>query len=201
VRHSPSGSAQAVFDAPVAAGLSDSSAGRNGAAALRRLFAMRVPCLRCSAVAAFVAAGTALLASCGLLHASSKPWWYQTGVTTCGPPALVRLDGHVMPVGNCAGLFLVPAQEVTLHVSQEIELHMEEEQADASGNQLVPVFPLPRSSRPSVLMSVARSRDGATGTYRAIRPGHAVLISHAWCLSSNREIRGSCPVIEVAVVP
>jgi hypothetical protein len=106
-----------------------------------------------------------------------------------------------MPVGNCAGLFLIPAQEVTLHVSQEIELHMEEEQAGASGNQLVPVFPLPHSSRPSVLVSVASSRDGATGTYRAIRPGHAVLISHAWCLASSREIRGNCPVIEVTVTP
>jgi len=30
-------------------------------------------------VAAFAAVATALLASCGLLHASSKPWWYQTG--------------------------------------------------------------------------------------------------------------------------
>lgn len=167
--------------------------------------------MRYPAVAAFVAVATGLLASCGLPHAqSSRPgdpsqgsesWWYRAGTTTCGLPALVHLDGHVMPVGDCAGLFLIPAQEVTLQVSQEIDVHMEEERVGASGNRLVPAFPPPRSSRPSVLTSVASSPDGATGTYRAMRPGHAVLISRAWCLASDREIRGDCPVIEVTVVP
>ena len=94
-----------------------------------------------------------------------------------------------------------PAQEVTLQVSQEIEVHMAEERVGTSGDRLVPAFPLPRSSRPSVLLSVASSPDGATGTYRAIRPGHALLLSRARCLASNREIRGDCPVLEVTVVP
>jgi len=38
--------------------------------------------------------------------ASSRPWWYRTGVTTCGTPALVRVDGQVIPVGDRARIFL-----------------------------------------------------------------------------------------------
>jgi predicted RecA/RadA family phage recombinase len=105
-----------------------------------------------------------------------------------------------MAVGDCAGYFLIPAQKATVRVGQEISVHMTEEAAGPSGNRLVPVFPLPHSSRPSVLAAGAVSPDRATGTYRAIRPGQAVLVSRAWCLAGNNEITGSCPVIVVTVL-
>jgi hypothetical protein len=112
----------------------------------------------------------------------------------------VQLDGRVIAVGDCAGYFLIPAQKATVRVGQEISVHMTEEPAGPSGSRLVPVFPLPRSSRLSVLADGAISPDTATGTYRAIRPGWAVLISRAWCLARNKEISGSCPVVDVTVL-
>ncbi len=78
---------------------------------------------------------------------------------------------------------------------------MTEEPAGPSGNHLVPVFPLPRSSRPIVLADGIVSQDWASGTYRAIRPGHAVLTTRAWCLVGSGEIGGSCPILDVTVVP
>jgi hypothetical protein len=105
-----------------------------------------------------------------------------------------------MAVGDCAGYFLVPAQKATVRVGQQISVHMTEETAGPSGSRLVPVFPLPRSSRPHVLAEAAVSPDTATGTYRAVRPGRAALISRAWCLAGNEEISGSCPVLDVTVL-
>jgi hypothetical protein len=120
---------------------------------------------------------------------------------TCGTPALVRVDGQVIPVGDCAGIFLVPAQQVTVQVGQQIDVRMMQETAGPSGNHLVPMFPLPRSSRPAVVADGTVSQDRASETYRAIRPGHAVLTTRAWCLVGSGEIRGSCPVLDVTVVP
>jgi hypothetical protein len=114
---------------------------------------------------------------------------------------LVRVAGQVIPVGNCAGIFLVPALQVTVPVGQQIDVRMTEEPAGPSGNRLVPMFPLPHSSRPAVLADGTFSQDRASGTYQAIRPGHAVLTTRAWCLAGSGEIRGSCPVLDVTVVP
>jgi hypothetical protein len=124
----------------------------------------------------------------------------------CGPPAQVRVHGHVRFVGNCAMMLLVPAQRVTLDVGQRIDVHMTEEGSGPHGNHLVPAIPLPASSRPSVLARSAISPDRATATYRADGPGQAVLTSaRTFCLHTrdhrDRETTGSCPVIEVTVVP
>jgi len=124
---------------------------------------------------------------------SSEKWWIWRGVN-CFPPAMVRVADNVMPVGDCAGLFVVPAKKVTLRVGEEIEVHMLEQG---------PFFTLPRSSGPVVLRRIAVSPDGATGTYSAVQPGHAMLISHASCvgLRVKGEIMGSCPVLDVTVTP
>ena len=58
----------------------------------------------------------------------------------------MRVDGQVIRVGDCAGVFLVPAQQVTVPVGQQIDVRMMQETAGRSGNQLVPMFPLPHSS-------------------------------------------------------
>ena len=114
---------------------------------------------------------------------------------------MARVDGQVIPVGDCAGIFLVPAQQVTVQVGQQIDVRMMQGTAGPSGNQLVPMFPLPRSSRPAVVADGTVSQDRASETYRAIRPGHAVLTTRAWCLVGSGEIRSSCPVLDVTVVP
>jgi hypothetical protein len=102
-------------------------------------------------------------------------------------------------------MLLDPAQQVTLDVGQRIDVHMTEEGTGLHGNHWVPAIPLPASSRP-VLIRSAISPDRATATYRAVRPGHAVLTSSpAFCLHTrhhrDRETTGSCPVIEVTLVP
>jgi hypothetical protein len=135
-----------------------------------------------------VAAGVGVLASC-----SGQPWWSQPGTSACGAPALVRINGHVRGVGDCAGLLAIPALKVTVHVGQQIDVHM-----DAG--------PPPYSSRRSVLLPSTASPDRAPGGYQAVRPGLATLISRTWpCLVSHhsppRVITGTCPVIEVTVVP
>ena len=160
------------------------------------------------AVTAFVVAA-GLLAACGVAHAGSassdQPWWsHMNGA--CGPPAQVRIGWQVRLVGNCAGMLVVPARQVTLDVGQRIYVHMTEEGMGPHGNRWVPAIPLPASTRPSVLMRSAISPDRATGTYRAVGPGHAVLTSSpTFCLHTrhhrDRETTASCPVIEVTVVP
>ena len=111
-----------------------------------------------------------------------------------------------MPVGNCAGMLVVPGQHVTVHVGQQIDVHMTEEGTGPHGSRMVPAIPLPHSSSPAVLIPGAISPDRATGTYRAARPGHAALTSpRTFCLitgqrRASHEIVGNCPVIEVTVV-
>jgi hypothetical protein len=139
-----------------------------------------------------------LMAGCG-----SAPWWKQTGTSACVSPALVRVAGHVMPVGNCAGSFWVPAEKVTLHVGEAIDIHMAEGPAGASASRLVPVNPLPHSVGSAVLKRIATSPDKATATYKAQHPGHVMLITRASCLGPglNGKVRDNCPVLSVTVIP
>ena len=66
-------------------------------------------------------------------------------------------------------------------------------------------LPGPRSSRPSVLLPGAVGPDQATERYQAIRPGHAALIAQTSCTAISHgkilDVAGSCPLIEVTVVP
>jgi len=181
--------------------------GGNRAGGLQRLRAVRVTWMRyLVGVALVVAAG--LLAACGMAHAGAasgaRPWWSQSG--SCAFPALVRVHGRVMNVGTCTGFLEIPGPRVTLDLGQHIDVYVTEEGAGPSGNRLVPMIPLPRSSRPSVVTPGAISADRATGTYRAVRPGHAVLMSRAGgCLVTRhrepQKATGSCPVVEITVVP
>lgn len=140
----------------------------------------------------------ALVAGC-----DSTPWWKQTGASACGSPALVRVAGRVMSVGSCAGSFWLPAKKVRLHVGEAIDIHVTEEPAGASGNRLIPVFPLPHSLDSSVLKRTATSADRATATYSAEHPGEAMLVSRASCMGPglNGKPRDNCPVVNVTVIP
>jgi hypothetical protein len=182
--------------------------GGNRADSLPRRRPVRGAGLRRAAVAVFTAATAGLLASCSVAHAgaasSGRPWWSQSG--SCGFPARVRLPGRVINAGTCTAFLEIPAQKVTLDVGQHIDVHMTEEGTGPSGNRLVPMIPLPRSARPSVVTPGAISADRATGTYRAVHPGHAALVSRdqACLVTRHREPQkatGSCPVLEITVVP
>jgi hypothetical protein len=146
---------------------------------------------------------SAVLACVLMAGGGTGSWWKQTGTTTCGLPALVRVAGHVMPVGNCAGSFWVPAEKVTLHVGEVIDVHMTQEPAGASASRLVPAYPLPHGLGSAVLKRIATSPDKATATYKAQHPGHVTLLTRASCLGPglNAKVRDNCPVLSVTVIP
>jgi len=111
--------------------------------------------------------------------------------------------GDVTWLGNCAANFVIPAVKVTVHVGQDIDVHMLEESTGYTGSHFVPAFPLPYSSQPSVVARTTISTDKATGTYTARRPGHAVLFTTADCLdsTSQRETHGKCSALDITVLP
>jgi hypothetical protein len=56
-----------------------------------------------------------------------------------------------MGAGDCAGLFVIPPEKVTVHVGQEIGVHVFEDGT---------LFTLPRSSDSAILRRFATSLDG-----------------------------------------
>jgi hypothetical protein len=111
--------------------------------------------------------------------------------------------GQLTWLGSCDGNFAIPAAKVTVHVGQDIDVHMTEESTGCTGTRYVPIFPLPYSSQPSVLARATISKDKATGTFTARHPGHAMLFTTAYCMDSTfqREMHGECPVLDVTVLP
>ena len=71
-------------------------------------------------------AGAVLVSACASAGTRS-PWWHQTGASSCGPPALMRVAGQVTWLGNCAAAFVTPAAKVTVLAGQDIDIHMLEE--------------------------------------------------------------------------
>ena len=155
---------------------------------------------RWAAAIGFVA-GAVLVTACA--STGTSPWWRQTGTSSCGPPALMRVAGQVTWLGNCAANFVIPAAKVTVHVGQHIDIHMLEESTGYTGTHFVPAFPLPYSSQPSVVARTTISTDKATGTFTARHPGHATLFTTAYCLdsTSQRETHGKCSALDITVLP
>jgi hypothetical protein len=116
-------------------------------------------------------------------------------VTMCAPAAAVRAAGHVLWLGDCAGLYIAPGPNVTVRVGQYVEVYLPEQVA-ANSQQLVPVAPLPRSSDPAVLRLVAVGPGGGAGAFRAVMPGRASLtVAPGECVQEQ----GACSVLEVVV--
>jgi hypothetical protein len=115
----------------------------------------------------------------------------------------MRVAGDVTWLGNCAANFVTPAVKVTVHVGQDIDVHMTEESTGYTGTHFVPIFPLPYSSQPSVVARTTISTDKATGTFTARHPGHATLFTTADCLAarSQQQTRGKCPALDITVLP
>ena len=148
-----------------------------------------------------LAASAVLVAACASTGTRS-PWWQQTGTSACGPPALIRVAGDVTWLGNCAANFTVPAVKVTVRVGQDIDVHMLEESTGYTGTHFVPIFPLPYSSRPSVVERTTISTDKATGTYTTRHPGHATLFTTAICwVAKSQQTQGTCPALDITVLP
>jgi hypothetical protein len=126
-----------------------------------------------------------------LSHGGQAP-----AVTTCGLAAAVRAGGHVLWLGDCAGLYLTPGPTITVRVGQYVEIYLPQQVAGANSEQLVAVAPLPRSSDPAVLRLVATGPGGAAGAFRASRPGRASLtVAAGECVGAH----SVCTVLAVTV--
>ena len=143
-------------------------------------------------------AGGSAIAPEGSSESSS---WWSSGVTFCGVPAKYRVDsGPAIAIGDCAELLLDPASTVTVHVGDELDLHVTTSASEASPSQ-EPIYPTPTTAASTVLRLMAVTDAGATVTYRAIGPGTALLTTSGLCLhvADNQETKGSCPVLLVTV--
>lgn len=124
-------------------------------------------------------------------------WWAPGHETACGSVMVIRIDGQVTFLGNCADQLVIPAKRVTLRVGEEIDLHVTQEE---SGE---PVAALPRATSPA-LQLVHTDQSNAVEMFRAVQPGESSLISStaASCqLQRNgRDRPGPCPALDVHVV-
>jgi hypothetical protein len=140
-----------------------------------------------------IAVAVAALAGCG-----ARPWWYSSGESGCGLPGLIRADGHVSAIGNCAGELSRSARTVSVRVGAEIDVHMTPEGTSAG----TPDVPLPTSTNSEVLRATDPGGRGPTTTYRAVGPGKATLMSTTIFCTSDHTLPPTpkpCPVIDVIV--
>jgi len=147
--------------------------------------------------------GALSLALVALLAAgcsSNKPWWSESGATSCAPPALLHAAGRVSSLGSCAGIFLTPPQKVTLNVGDTIDLHITQEGGGPSGSSAVPVPPsqLPVVSGSSVVTRTAASSGQGTATFKAEHSGQVTLTIPGRCLLDGHR-RTGCPILAVTV--
>jgi hypothetical protein len=136
-----------------------------------------------------------LLLATGCHHAPH--WWALGHETACGPEMAIRIDGQVTFIGNCAGQLVIPAKQVIVHVGDEFDVHVTQEQ---SGE---PVLALPKPTS-TVLRLVRTDNSNAVETFRAIAPGKSGLISKtdAPCqlLRNGRDRPGPCVAVDVHVI-
>lgn len=126
-------------------------------------------------------------------------WWARPGTTTCGVPALYRLNGGIWQLGSCAGTLVDPPASTDLVIGEEVDLHMTTI-TDSTGST-DPLYDLPSSSNTSVLKLVLATDGGATGVYRAENTGSAFLTTSGRCatVGGDTAVR-NCPVLEVRVI-
>lgn len=155
-------------------------------------------------IAATLGAACVLILAVAASHSApgtTSPWWASgTPPTTCAWPAVYRTATVTRGgLGGCAGVLLDPPAQVRLRAGEELDLHMT---TGASQGSLPPApeYPLPSSPDAAVLWLVSVTDEGATGVYRAVAPGTAVLTSSGFCIhSSGQETEGECPLLAVTV--
>jgi hypothetical protein len=149
-----------------------------------------------------------VVASCGStalpVAATTTSWWVGTGggVSSCGPPAVYRVNGGALhAVGSCAGILFIPPTHVTVAVGGEVDVHITEEPSGPTGNHLVPIYPTPFSDDTSVLVPTSVADGGATESFIAVGSGAANVLTRAWCLVTQEQpdVDTTCPVLAVGV--
>lgn len=129
---------------------------------------------------------------------ASHPWWYQSGISSCGPIAQVHVRHQILSTGCSGTLEDPPTLSATLHVGETLAVHIT---TDTDGR---PSVPLPQAANPRVMRRVDSSDMGATANYRAIAPGTTELVTRTiFCLNPAHPTQEPtlCPVVRVIVRP
>ena len=92
-----------------------------------------------------------------------------------------------------------PGATVTLHVGDELDLHVTTEAPSETGAP-EPIYPLPSLTDSSVLALIAMTDNGSTASYRAAGAGQLTLTTSGLCFHGSDETRGPCPILTVNIV-
>lgn len=97
-------------------------------------------------------------------------------------------------------MLLTEPTHIEIRVGDEIDIHMMTETPNSSG-VAAPLYPLPSSSDDAVLRTIARTDNGATGSYFAAAIGDVILATRGLCTDpmAGRQTTGPCPVLDVAI--
>jgi hypothetical protein len=109
----------------------------------------------------------------------TNPWWLGNEPTTCGFPAVYRIEAEpgIVGLGRCDSTFGSSPRSINLLAGARIDLHMRQQFLGP------PVFPVPVTSDDSVVRLVTEGQTDAT--FEAIRPGTAELLTTGGCLSTK----------------
>ena len=134
----------------------------------------------------------------------SEPWWQLPSYARCVPPAAYRIDGGTRQwLGGCTGGFGVPVPSVTMHVGQELDVHMTQVFPRGLANTpQVPDYAIPTSSDSGVLSQNGLSDQASTASFQARSPGLAQLATVAPCYLGGVAPTppGSCPLLRISVI-
>jgi hypothetical protein len=144
----------------------------------------------------------ASLTTTALLVGSPIPWWDRPpGPTSCGTPAVYRIDsGQPRGLGDCAGNLITDFPTIGMKIGQELDLHMLTNTATGT-TPPPPIYPLPASPDVAVLRPLAVTDNGATGRYLGIGIGYVDLVTSGSCVDSRtgQQTQGRCAVLHVEV--
>jgi hypothetical protein len=59
---------------------------------------------------------------------AGRPWWYQSGGSSCGSNYMLRIHGHVGSYGGCGGVLAEPPPVLRLQVGEHFDIHVDTNQ-------------------------------------------------------------------------
>ena len=133
-----------------------------------------------------------------------SPWWYQSGISMCGTPALYLVAGTVGRAGSCAGNLVDPPDNVKVKVGDTVEVRLLAEADPSNSGKFLAFYATPTSSDPTVLVRRSVSDGGISSVFVAEAPGTARILTSGECDSAKAgavlsQTFGQCPILQVTV--
>jgi hypothetical protein len=159
---------------------------------------------------AFAACGSAPLPTPATTTASSAPppsyqpvplgaWWAagESTVTACGEPVTLWIAGKQLKLGHCASNLDDTATPVTLHVGEQLGIHL-----TSDGTQWP--FPPPSPSADGIAHLVSVTDQGTTFVYQATSLGTVTFGARGLSCPASEQTYPSmvpCSFVALTVVP